>query len=99
MSLFFLLIVLVFLLLAAIWWNPNAASKRRGSLLFPPMPLVPSSTTNQNAIDRKTTDRDAVLEDEIREIVDVIRQDEADRRRAAALERLASIQASSKKTK
>lgn len=101
MSLFFLLIVLVFLLLAAIWWNPNtpAASKRRGYLHIPPMPLVPSSTTNQNAIDRKTTDRDAVLEDEIREIVDVIRQDEADRRRAAALERLASIQASSKKTK
>jgi len=40
-----------------------------------------------------------VLESEIAEIVSVIRQDEADRRRAAALDRLASLQASSKKTK
>jgi hypothetical protein len=40
-----------------------------------------------------------VLEAEIAEIVEVIRQDEADRRRAAALDRLASLQTSSKKTK
>jgi hypothetical protein len=46
-----------------------------------------------------TSDRDSVLESEIAEIVLVIRQDEADRRRAAALDRLASLQASSKKTK
>jgi hypothetical protein len=45
------------------------------------------------------TDRDSVLEAEIAEIVSVIRQDEADRRRAAALDRLASLQASSKKPK
>ncbi len=46
-----------------------------------------------------STDRDAVLESEIAEIVSVIRQDEADRRRAAALDRLASLQATAKKTK
>lgn len=92
MTLFFLLIVLVVLLLAAIWWNPKkqtvSQSASQPSLFAS---LIPSSTA--------TTDRDAVFEYEIREIVDVIRQDEADRRRAAALERLASIQASSKKTK
>lgn len=92
MTLFFLLIVLVFLLLVALWWTPRkptASQSASQPSLF--ASLVPSSSA--------TTDRDAVLEDEIREIVDVIRQDEADRRRAAALERLASIQASSKKTK
>lgn len=92
MSLFFLLIVLVFLLLAAIWWNPKkqtASQSASQPSLF--ASLVPAASA--------TTDRDAVLEDEIREIVDVIRQDEADRRRAAALARLADIQASSKRTK
>lgn len=89
MTLFFLLIVLVFMLLAAIWWNPKKQRKSSSDVTF--FNAFPSPLT--------TTDRDAVLEDEIREIVDVIRQDEAERRRAAALERLASIQATAKKTK
>jgi hypothetical protein len=90
MTLFFLLIVLVVLLLAAIWWNPKRPPKAASqpsifTAMSPPSPVV--------------TDRDAVLESEIAEIVSVIRQDDAERRRAAALERLASIQATAKKTK
>ena len=89
MTLFFLLIVLVFMLLAAIWWNPKKQRKSSSDVTF--FNAFPSPSA--------TTDRDAVLEDEIREIVEVIRQDEIDRRRSAALERLASIQATAKKTK
>jgi hypothetical protein len=91
MTLFLLLIVLVFLLLAAIWWNPKRPPK--GAVSQPSIftALAPSGAVS--------TDRDSVLESEIAEIVSVIRQDEADRRRAAALDRLASLQASSKKTK
>lgn len=90
MSLFFLLIVLVVLLLAAIWWNPKRPPKAASQ------PSIFAALSSPSSV---STDRDAVLESEIVEIVSVIRQDEADRRRAAALERLASIQASSKKTK
>jgi hypothetical protein len=91
MTLFFLLIVLVFLLLAAIWWNPKRPPKGAVSQSSIFTALAPSGAVS--------TDRDAVLEAEIAEIVEVIRQDEADRRRAAALDRLASLQTSSKKTK
>jgi hypothetical protein len=91
MTLFFLLIVLVFLLLAAIWWTPKRPPKGAVS--------QPSIFTALSSPSSVSTDRDAVLESEIAEIVSVIRQDEADRRRAAALDRLASLQASSKKTK
>lgn len=91
MTLFFLLIVLVFLLLAAIWWNPKRPPKGVDSQSSIFTALAPSGAVS--------TDRDAVLESEIAEIVSVIRQDEADRRRAAALDRLASLQPSSKKTK
>jgi hypothetical protein len=91
MTLFFLLIVLVFLLLAAIWWTPKRPPKGAVSQSSIFTALAPSAAVS--------TDRDAVLESEIAEIVSVIRQDEADRRRAAALDRLASLQASSKKTK
>ena len=90
MNLFFLLIVLVALLLAAIWWTPKR----------PPKPASqPSIFTALSSTSSVSTDRDAVLESEIAEIVSVIRQDEAERRRAAALDRLASLQANSKKTK
>jgi hypothetical protein len=90
MTLFLLLIVLVFLLLAAIWWNPKRPPKAVSQ------PSIFTALAPSGAV---TSDRDSVLESEIAEIVSVIRQDEADRRRAAALDRLASIQASSKKTK
>jgi hypothetical protein len=91
MTLFLLLIVLVFMLLAAIWWTPKRPPKGAVSQSSIFTALAPSAAVS--------TDRDAVLESEIAEIVSVIRQDEADRRRAAALDRLASLQASSKKTK
>jgi hypothetical protein len=91
MTLFFLLIVLVFLLLAAIWWTPKRPPKGAVSQSSIFTALAPSGAV--------ATDRDSVLESEIAEIVSVIRQDEADRRRAAALDRLASLQASNKKTK
>lgn len=90
MTLFFLLIVLVVLLLAAIWWNPKRPPKAASQ---------PSIFTAMSSPSPVLTDRDAVLESEIAEIVSVIRQDDAERRRAAALERLASIQATAKKTK
>lgn len=90
MTLFFLLIVLVVLLLAAIWWNPKRPPKAASQ---------PSIFTALSSPSPVLTDRDAVLESEIAEIVSVIRQDDAERRRAAALERLASIQATAKKTK
>lgn len=90
MTLFFLLIVLVVLLLAAIWWNPKRSPKAASQ---------PSILTALSSPPPVFTDRDAVLESEIAEIVSVIRQDDAERRRAAALERLASIQATAKKTK
>jgi hypothetical protein len=92
MTLFLLLIVLVFLLLAAIWWTPKRPPKGAESQpsIFTAL-VAPSGAV--------ASDRDFVLESEIDEIVKVIRQDEADRRRAAALDRLASLQASSKKTK
>lgn len=90
MTLFFLLLVLVVLLLAAIWWNPKRPPKAASQ---------PSIFTALSSPSPVLTDRDAVLESEIAEIVSVIRQDDAERRRAAALERLASIQATAKKTK
>ena len=90
MTLFLLLIVLVALLLAAIWWNPKRQPKAASQ---------PSIFAALSSPSSDSTDRDAVLESEIAEIVSVIRQDEADRRRAAALDRLASLQATAKKTK
>lgn len=89
MTLFLLLIVLVALLLAAIWWNPKRPPKAASQ---------PSIFTALSSPLSVLTDRDAVLESEIAEIVSVIRQDEADRRRAAALDRLASLQAASLQT-
>ena len=91
MTLFLLLIVLVFLLLAAIWWTPKRPPKGAVS-----QPSIFAALSSPSSV---STDRDSVLESEIAEIVSVIRQDEADRRRAAALDRLASLQTSSKKTK
>lgn len=83
MSLFLLLIVLVVLLLAAIWWNPRrTVSPSVVPNLFAPVAGTASST-----------ERDTILNEEIRIIEDLIRQDDADKRRAAALDRLAAIQA------
>lgn len=65
MSLFFLLIVLVVLLLVAIWWKPSKQASRSASQASIFSALASSTSP--------TTDRDAVLEDEIREIVEVIR--------------------------
>ena len=90
MILFLLLIVLLALLLAALWWNPKRPPKAASQ------PSILSALSSSPSV---STDRDAVLESEIAEIVLVIRQDEADRRRAAALDRLASLQATAKKTK
>jgi hypothetical protein len=90
MTLFFLLIVLVGLLLAAIWWTPKRQPKAASQ------PSIFTALAPSGAV---ATDRDSVLEFEIAEIVSAIRQDEADRRRAAALDRLAALQASAKKTK
>ena len=89
MSLFLLLIVLVLALLFAIWWKPSKPKAGQSASILSAI-ASPSDFAS---------DRDAVLESEIAEIVSVIRQDEANRRRAAALERLAAIQASTKKTK
>jgi hypothetical protein len=84
MSLFFLLIVLVALLLAAIWWNP-----RRTVSPSVAVPSLFASLPGSPAI----TERDTILNEEIQIIEDLIRQDDADKRRAAALDRLATIQA------
>jgi hypothetical protein len=84
MSLFFLLIVLVALLLAAIWWNP-----RRTVSPSVAVPSLFASPAGSPAI----TERDTILNEEIQIIEDLIRQDDADKRRAAALDRLATIQA------
>ena len=83
MSLFLLLIVLVVLLLAAIWWNP----RRTVSPSVVPNLFAPVVGT------ALSTERDTILNEEIQIIEDLIRQDDADKRRAAALDRLAAIQA------
>jgi hypothetical protein len=86
MSLFLLLIVLVALLLAAIWWNPRrtVSSSVAVPSLFASLPGPGSPAI---------TERDTILNEEIQIIEDLIRQDDADKRRAAALDRLATIQA------
>lgn len=83
MSLFLLLIVLVVLLLVAIWWKP------RRTVSPSVVPNLFASVAGSSA----ATERDVILDEEIRIIEDLIRQDDADRRRAAALDRLAAIQA------
>lgn len=85
MSLFLLLIVLVVLLLAAIWWNPRRTVS--------PSPSVVPNLFAPVAGTALSTERDTILNEEIRIIEDLIRQDDADKRRAAALDRLAAIQA------
>jgi hypothetical protein len=83
MSLFMLLIVLVVLLLAAIWWNPRRTVS----------PSVVPNLFSPVAGTALSTERDTILNEEIQIIEDLIRQDDADKRRAAALDRLAAIQA------
>lgn len=89
MSLFLLLMFLAIAILVVLWWKPSKPKAGQSASIL-------SAIASPSDI---ASDRDAVLESEIAEIVTVIRQDEADRRRAAALERLAAIQASTKKTK
>lgn len=89
MSLFLLLIVLVILLLAAIWWNPRRTVS----------PSVVPNLFASVAGSAAATERDVILNEEIQIIEDLIRQDDADRRRAAALARLADVALTATKRK
>jgi hypothetical protein len=84
-------IVLMFLcvcFIAALWWKPGRV---RASL--------PSSHSVAALVSPRAPmahERDAVLEDEIEIIARLIREDEAERRRLAAMDRLASLKSAAK---
>jgi hypothetical protein len=83
-----LLFLLCGLFVVALWWKPG---KIKASL-----PNVQSVLSSPPSFVASTNERDAVLEEEIGIIAELIRQDEADRRRSAALDRLAALKAAAK---
>ncbi len=76
---FVLLVFLCILVLLAIWWKPG---KIRASLPSAPLSFVSPSQSESDV------DRDIAI------ITELIRADEAAKRKAAAIERLKSLQAS-----
>jgi hypothetical protein len=83
-----LLFLLCGLFVVALWWKPG---KIKAAL-----PSVQSVLSSSPSFVAPTSERDAVLEEEIGIIAELIRQDEADRRRSAALDRLAALKAAAK---
>jgi hypothetical protein len=83
-----LLLLLCGLFVVALWWKPG---KIKAAL-----PSVQSVLSSSPSFVASTSERDAVLEEEISIIAELIRQDEADRRRSAALDRLAALKAAAK---
>jgi hypothetical protein len=82
---FFALMVVVALIIAAIWWKPGKTPKgvsRVSSF---------ASFAEPVALKPQLSQRDQVLDEEIEMIANLIRQDEFDRRRKSAMERLESL--------
>jgi hypothetical protein len=88
MTLVFLfgIMVLAALLIAAIWWKPSKKSFAVASL-----PAFSSPFPSGSPEPSKQNERDQVLDEEIEMIAQLIRQDEFDRRRKSAMERLESL--------
>jgi len=88
MTLVFLfgIMVLAALLIAAIWWKPGKTLKS-----LPALPTFESRLASVAAPLVAKNERDQVLDEEIDMIATLIRQDEFERRRKAAMERLESL--------
>lgn len=92
---FLMLIVLCALFVAALWWKPGDVRK---AIATRPEPRVAEFQRMVEPVKPEPVlgwidPRDEILEDEIEVIARLIREDERERRRKAALERLNAVQA------
>jgi hypothetical protein len=75
--------------IAALWWKPGRVRASLPSAQSVASIVAPRAASVHH-------ERDAVLEDEIEIIARLIREDEAERRRLAAMDRLASLKSAAK---
>jgi hypothetical protein len=83
------LMLLCVCFVVALWWKPGRVRSSLPSAQSVASLVAPRAPSAHH-------ERDAVLEDEIEIISRLIREDEAERRRLAAMERLASLKSTAK---
>lgn len=93
-ALLVILMILVALVIVAVWWKPSKA-KSISSAVSDYLPVQAVAVRPEPV----KAERDAVLEEEIDIIASLIREEERERRRQAALDRLAAVKAKAAESK